>query len=217
MVFTSTNLPSGYYVYAYIRSKNSTTAKAGTPYYIGMGKNRRAWNNHKHIKLPDNKELIVIIEHNLTQIGALAIERRIISWFGRKDNNTGILINRTDGGDGVNGYIFTDKDRVKMSLAHTGKNHHFFNKKFSKDYCKKISEGKLNPSENTRNNLKNAKIGEKNPRAKLSKKQVIEIYTLAQSPYKGQIKELAKKYQISETVVSKIKSKLSWTHITHSL
>ena len=104
-----------------------------------------------------------------------------------------------------------------MSLAHTGKNHHFFNKKFSKDYCKKISEGKLNPSENTRNNLKNAKIGEKNPRAKLSKKQVIEIYTLAQSPYKGQIKELAKKYQISETVVSKIKSKLSWTHITHSL
>lgn len=29
---TSTNI---YYVYAYIRSKDSETARAGTPYYIG--------------------------------------------------------------------------------------------------------------------------------------------------------------------------------------
>lgn len=32
-----------YYVYAYIRSKDSDTAKAGTPYYIGKGKHKRAF------------------------------------------------------------------------------------------------------------------------------------------------------------------------------
>jgi len=122
MVFTKENPPSGYYVYAYIRSIDSNTSNAGTPYYIGMGKNKRAWNNHKHIKVPDDINKIIILEHNLTNLGAFAIERRMIAWYGRKDNNTGILLNRNDGGSGGStGGIVSEETRKKLSAALKGR------------------------------------------------------------------------------------------------
>jgi hypothetical protein len=52
------------------------------------------------VSCPDNNNLISILESNLSEIGAYALERRYIQWYGRKDCNTGILRNRTDGGEG---------------------------------------------------------------------------------------------------------------------
>ena len=90
-----------YYVYAYIRSKDSKTAKAGTPYYIGKGKGNRAYQKFGHITLPPkDRRFIVILESNLSELGALALERRYVRWYGRIDQRTGILRNQTDGGDG---------------------------------------------------------------------------------------------------------------------
>jgi hypothetical protein len=121
-----------YYVYAYLRNN-------GTPYYIGKGKGGRLKQKHTSVKVPDSSK-IAVLENNLSEIGALALERRMIRWYGRKDNGSGILRNLTDGGEGISGFVVSDKTKEKISKAKLGKPSNRKGVVLSEGQKKKISE-----------------------------------------------------------------------------
>jgi hypothetical protein len=106
--------PKRFYTYAYLREDR-------TPYYIGKGKGRRLYvKRYKGINPPKDKIRIIFLKQNLTEQEAFEHEIYMISVFGRKDLGSGILHNRTDGGDGKSGAIQSDETRIKISEATKG-------------------------------------------------------------------------------------------------
>lgn len=164
-----------YYVYAYLR-------KDDTPYYIGKGTGNRAWSKGKNeVGKPTDLKKIIIIEKNLTLTGSLAIERRLIRWYGRIDLGTGILRNQTDGGDGgkgaSKGHKLSEETKLKISKAHTGKRR----PSMSEESKKKLSEslkgknlGKIRSEETKKKLSESLKRIKRSPLSEETKQKIRE-------------------------------------------
>ena len=97
-----------YYTYAYLRED-------GTPYYIGKGSGGRINENKgRPCGRPKDKSKIIFLKQNLTEEEAFKHEIYMIAVFGRKDLGTGILNNKSDGGEGNSGYKHTEKNKEKF-------------------------------------------------------------------------------------------------------
>ena len=104
-----------YYTYAYLRED-------GTPYYIGKGKRSRAYSRWRNgLKPPKDKTRIIFLKRNLTEEEAFNHEIYMIAIFGRKDLGTGILHNRTNGGEGKTGYFHSEETKKKIGAKHKNK------------------------------------------------------------------------------------------------
>jgi hypothetical protein len=140
--------PYRFYTYAYLREDR-------TPYYIGKGTNKRLYVRGKtDIKPPKDKYRIIYLKQNLTEEEAFKHETYMIAVFGRKDLGTGILHNRTNGGDGSSGVVVSEETKLKMSKTRKGKS-------FSGEHKRKISEAKKQQTEETRKKISQANRGKK--------------------------------------------------------
>ena len=138
-----------FYVYMYLRED-------GTPYYIGKGSKNRAWNNNgRKWKHPEDTSRIKIHTDNLTEDQALSLEIELIAEYGRKDNDTGILRNLTDGGEGTAGRVHTEDTKNKISQSHVGK-------ALSEVHKRKLSESKIGKSMGPQSEDHRKRIGEAN-------------------------------------------------------
>lgn len=104
-----------FYTYLWLRED-------GTPYYVGKGTGRRAYAKLTHRFPPPTKERIIVQEFE-TEEDAFEAEEFLISYFGREDLGTGILLNLTDGGEGAatnEGKKFSEEHKNKISRALKG-------------------------------------------------------------------------------------------------
>jgi hypothetical protein len=108
-----------FYVYMYLRCKNTFHGKIGSPYYIGKGTKNRAFMTRKF--KPKDINNIKFYATKLTEGDAFFLEIMLIAKYGRLDNKTGGLWNRTDSGEGSVGIIDTEETRKRRSDSHKGK------------------------------------------------------------------------------------------------
>jgi hypothetical protein len=159
-----------YYTYAYLR-------KDRTPYYIGKGKNNRAFYKTKsEVKPPKDKSRIILLKQNLTEEEAFSHEIYMIAVFGRKDLGTGILWNRTNGGEGTSGMRHTLEQRKRLSDMMRG----------------------VSPKEETREKIRNALLNKKwSEERKKSLKNAMQNSEIRKKQLEGINKYNECKYEIT--------------------
>jgi len=122
-----------YYVYIYLDTRKTGEYTyneykfKNEPFYVGKGKEYRHKRHLNESNLLDkshksnlinklinsgNYPEIVIIKDSLSENNAFELEKQLISLIGRYDLKLGPLTNKTDGGEGISGYKWTDVQKL---------------------------------------------------------------------------------------------------------
>jgi len=121
------------------------------PFYIGIGNKKRAYGKYGRSKhwlsiVEKYGYEVEIIFDDLTWKAACEKEREFIVLYGRRDINTGILVNHTDGGEGSPGVVqskeanekrrnwsknrvFSEQTKRLLSEKQLGEKNHMYNRK----------------------------------------------------------------------------------------
>jgi len=147
---------NNFYVYVYLDPRKPGKYKYGLyefeyePFYIGKGSNGR-WNDINNgrskqfkgiinnIKKSGFEPIVIKVKENLNEDNSFILESNLIKLIGRKDLKNGLLINFTNGGEGVSGWVPSEEHNKKISktrkelfkigkLNLKGKNNPFYGK-----------------------------------------------------------------------------------------
>jgi hypothetical protein len=176
-----------YYVYLWVRENR-------TPYYVGKGKEYRAYIKHiwgKRWISPPPKDRIIIVKYFDNEEESYLFEEWLISVYKRKSEG-GILINRSVGGRKKSSLIRTLKEKQKLrkksvkkyQQSEKGKETH---KKWVEKNKERVKEIKKKYRDNNKE-----KLNEKQRNSK-KKKEMNKKY---REENKETIKEVQRQYQI---------------------
>jgi len=182
-----------YYTYAYLRDN-------GTPYYIGRGCGRRAYQNHgKFVKVPD-KSRILFLKKSLTYSESIKHEIYMIAVYGRKSDG-GILINLTTGGEGCQGFSHPQTPDTCLVI--------------SQKLTKAWKEGRHHDMTGENNPNADGHHGEKNGRSKITdddRRTIAKEYVPGKKQgHNGNCAELAQRYGLHMSRIRRIAKDSRWT------
>ena len=94
-------------------------------FYVGIGNPKRPYDRYfrnnwwKNIVAKTDYRIDILFD-DLTWEEACEKEKEFISLYGRRDLGKGPLVNLTDGGDSIKGYVMTQEHKNKISKANKG-------------------------------------------------------------------------------------------------
>jgi group I intron endonuclease len=226
-----------YYVYLLLDSSKPGDYQYGDfkfnfePFYVGKGKGYRIKNTTKDLRsnlfksnkikklLENNIEIIKIkLFENIEENESLQKEIMLIKTIGRRNLNNGPLVNLTDGGEGLSGFVYTEETLKKRSISQTGEGNGFFGHKHTEEVRKKHSllvRGESHPMFGKKHSEETIKKLKEHREKKISNKLLKEVcqkfnksvlmFDLNMNFIEefNSVKECSQKTGINESIISK--------------
>jgi len=195
MFIATKDVPAtGFYTYVLVNPLTNL------PFYVGKGSGTRYLDHFKeiiagtaHNKHKANTIKKIIREGSQVIVDIVCIaddeqdcfekEKQLIEQYGRKNNNTGILTNLTNGGEGVCGFVPPDELRRRWSKQRKGPGNGMYGRTHTPEAREKIKQarkehikqGKIIPFKHTEEHKQKLRIN--NPGGKATSKPIYQINT----------------------------------------
>ena len=126
---------------------------------------------------------VEIVDEFIIEADAHQHEMELIAQYGRREFG-GLLVNKTDGGDGMSGLVHTAETKAKIGAAHVGEKNHNFGKSPSAETRAKIAEANIGKTQSaeTRDRNRQSQLRRFSDPSAREKLRAAQIKRFAENP-----------------------------------